>query len=115
MNQHHPGTHSELDAGITRLFRRYSAGLMGAGLCVALLCPSTLALGKEPATEAKKSADLTEEDKEIIKDLDLLENLTLLQDLDSIDFLDILNGMNPDWAEEAETADQADKKEGGVK
>lgn len=115
MKRRNPGVQSNVTAVVFRLFRRYRSGLLGAGLCAALFLPSAFAFGKEPADkEAKKSPDLTEEEKEIVKELELLENLTLLQDLETIDFLDILNEMNPEWAEEAESADRAERKEGGV-
>lgn len=113
VRQHNPGAQSGVPAGISRLLKRCGARLLGAGLCAALFVPPALSFGNDPAAKAKKSPGLTEEEKEIIKDLDLLENLTLLQDLEAIDFLDILNEMNPGWTEDSEPADRADKKEGG--
>jgi hypothetical protein len=113
VRQCNPGAQSEDLAGISRLFRRYGAGLLGAGLCAALLLTPAFSSENDTAAKAKKSAGLTEEEKEIIKELELLENLTLLQDLEAIDFLDMLNEMNPEWAEEAEPAEEADGKEGG--
>lgn len=115
MKRRIPGAQSNGPAGVSRLFGRYRSGLLCAGLCAALLLPSAFAFGKEPADkESKRSPDLTEEEKEIVRELELLENLTLLQDLETIDFLDILNEMNPEWAEEAESADRAETIEGGV-
>jgi len=56
--------------------------------------------------------ELTDEEKEIIKDRDILENLALLQDLDKVEFIDILNALDPDWSESEESDEPAEKKEG---
>ena len=59
--------------------------------------------------EAKNpKSELTDEEKEIINDREMLEILPLLQNFDRIEFIDLLNEMEPDWSEK----EDPDKSEG---
>ena len=56
---------------------------------------------KEPE-EGMQQPALTEEEKEIMNDREMLENLALFENLDAIAFLDLLNEMDPDWTDKDE-------------
>ena len=58
---------------------------------------------------------LTDEEKEIISNREMLENLPLLQDFDRIEFIDLLNEMEPDWSENDDSDDPEEKKQEGNK
>ena len=57
---------------------------------------------EEPEKKAPPAA-MTEEEKEMMNDREMLENLALLKDLDTIAFLDLLNEMDPEWSEKDES------------
>jgi len=56
--------------------------------------------------------ELTDEEKEIINNREMLEALPLLQNLDKIEFIDLLNEMEPDWSEGDESDVLKKEKEG---
>ena len=108
--------YSEILEGIKQLFDPSRLCFI---LVAALALPLVLQASpqqKEEPTGKKTDAKLTEEEKEIIQDREILENLALLQDFDAIDFLDLLDEMDPDWSESEESTEPAeDKEEGGRK
>ena len=60
-------------------------------------------------------ARLTDEEKEIISNREMLELLPLLQNLDKIKFIDLLNEMEPDWSEKEESDEEKAENEEGNK
>jgi len=103
----------EIYGNILRSFKQSRAGLLLIALVALPLISQAFPFQNNKVSDKKATPDLTEEEKEIIKDREILENLILLQNLDAIDYLDILNEMDPDWAEEGESAGREDNKEEG--
>ena len=53
---------------------------------------------------------LSDEEKEIINNREMLEILPLLQNLERIEFIDLLNKMEPDWSESEKSDGPEEKK-----
>jgi hypothetical protein len=103
----------ELSARFVRLF--------GVALRKYILVPVVLSPLVLQATFAQKQEQeaknppktLTDEEKEIIDNREMLENLPLLQDFDRIEFIDLLNEMEPDWSENDDSEDPEEKNQEG--
>ena len=107
------GTIPELAGSFIRSF-----GVVLRRFILVPLVLSPLVLHAIPAQEQEQEAKkpppaLTDEEKEIISNREMLENLPLLQDLDRIEFIDLLNEMDPDWSEKDDSDDPEEKKEEG--
>ncbi|MEJ2109519.1 MAG: hypothetical protein P8Z37_06320 [Acidobacteriota bacterium] len=106
-------TRSGIPEDIDRLFDSYRLCLvLVAVLALPLLLQASPLQNEDPA-DSKPDAKLTEEEKEIIQDREILENLALLQDFDAIDFLSLLDEMDPDWSETEESTEPAEDNEEG--
>ena len=98
-----------------RFIRSFGVVLRRFILVTVVLSPLGLqaTFAQKQEQEAKNPLPtLTEEEKEIISNREMLENLPLLQDFDRIEFIDLLNEMEPDWSEgldsnESEDADES--------
>jgi hypothetical protein len=103
----------ELSGGFIRSF-----GVMLRRFILVPLVLSPLVLQATPAQKQEQEAKnppptLTDEEKEIISNREMLENLPLLQDFDRIEFIDLLNEMEPDWSENDDSDDPEEKKQEG--
>ncbi|MBN2244094.1 MAG: hypothetical protein JW793_15520 [Acidobacteria bacterium] len=101
----HPGSTGAVSCGKARAAACASAAVVMKRISVLVsVVASLLAVplfageNKEPVKE-KEATALTEEEKEMMKDREILENLALLNNLEEIKFLDLLNAMDPQWSD----------------
>ena len=71
-------------------------------MIVSFLAVHSFAYQQKESEEEMQPPALTEEEKEIMNDREMLENLALLENLDAIAFLDLLNEMDPEWTDKDE-------------
>jgi hypothetical protein len=99
-----------------RFIRSFGVVLRRFILVPVILSPWVLqaTFAQKQEQEAKNPPQtLTEEEKEIISNREMLENLPLLQDFDRIEFIDLLNEMEPDWSENDDPDVSEEKKQEG--
>lgn len=99
-----------------RFIRSFGVALRRYILVPVVLSPLVLqaTFAQKQEQEAKNPQQtLTDEEKEIIDNREMLENLPLLQDFDRIEFIDLLNEMEPDWSENDDSEDPEEKNQEG--
>jgi hypothetical protein len=70
---------------------------------VSIFAVHCFAYQQKDAEEKTPPPAMTEEEKEMMNDREMLENLALLKDLEQIAFLDLLNEIDPEWSEKDES------------
>ena len=101
-----------------RFLRSFGIVLRRYILVAVVLSPlilQTIFAQKQEQEAKNPPPSLTDEEKEIISNREMLENLPLLQDFDRIEFIDLLNEMEPDWSENDDSDDPEEKKQEGNK
>jgi hypothetical protein len=106
--------HWRASESIGRSLNLFKPGFMLIPVMILTLTPQVFSYWNEEEAAKNSTPEMTEEEKEIIRDREILENLVLLQNLDAIDFIDLLNEMEPDWLESEESDNPAKDKEEGV-
>jgi len=103
-----------------RFFRNFIRSVCTVRRCLILasVVIIPLVLQASPYQKQKQEAKdppskLSDEEKEIINNREMLEILPLLQNLERIEFIDLLNEMEPDWSDSEESDGPEGKKEEG--
>lgn len=117
---------SALKYGIERMIPGFSGSFVGSVptvLCCLILIsvvifppalPASPYKGQEQETKEQLSK-LSDEEKEIINNREMLEMLPLLQNLERIELIDLLNEMETDLSDSEESVGPEEKKEEGKK